>query len=81
MEAQQRLQAASSEYQKLQAQLQDTVDARARLGAQLTENEAVQAVRPPLPLIPRRPRLIAARRSSRSSRPGMTSSSSSGPCS
>jgi chaperonin cofactor prefoldin len=47
MEAQQRLQTISGEYPKLQAQLQDTVDARGRLGAQLNENEAVQAVRPP----------------------------------
>jgi prefoldin beta subunit len=48
MEAQQRLQAASAAYQQAQAQLQDIVDARGRLGAQLSENEAVHEVRPPL---------------------------------
>lgn len=40
-----RLQAAHAEYGKLQSQLQDIVDARQRLGSQLVENEAVQAVR------------------------------------
>jgi hypothetical protein len=42
--AQQRLQTASTAYNALQAQLQDAVGARSKLGAQATENEAVQAV-------------------------------------
>ena len=40
-----RLQAASSDYQKLQADLSDAVEARQRLDAQLSENELVKKVR------------------------------------
>lgn len=40
-----RLQAASSEYQKLQVDLSDAVEARQRLDAQLSENELVKKVR------------------------------------
>ena len=42
-----RLQAASSEYQKLQVDLSDAVEARQRLDAQLSENELVKMVREP----------------------------------
>jgi hypothetical protein len=42
-----RLQAASSEYQKLQVDLSDAVEARQRLDAQLSENELVKKVREP----------------------------------
>jgi hypothetical protein len=42
-----RLQAASSEYQKLQADLSNAVEARQRLDAQLSENELVKKVREP----------------------------------
>ena len=40
-----RLQAASSEYQKLQVDLSNAVEARQRLDAQLSENELVKKVR------------------------------------
>lgn len=40
-----RLQAASSDYQKLQADLSNVVEARQRLDAQLSENELVKKVR------------------------------------
>ena len=40
-----RLQAASSDYQKLQANLSNAVEARQRLDAQLSENELVKKVR------------------------------------
>jgi len=40
-----RLQAASTEYQKLQVDLSNAVDARQRLDAQLSENELVKKVR------------------------------------
>jgi hypothetical protein len=36
------LQAAMAEYQKIQTELSNTVDARSRLGAQLSENELVK---------------------------------------
>lgn len=42
-----RLQAASSEYQKLQVDLSNAVEARQRLDAQLSENELVKKVRKP----------------------------------
>jgi prefoldin beta subunit len=42
-----RLQAASSEYQKLQTDLSNAVEARQRLDAQLSENELVNKVREP----------------------------------
>ena len=44
-----RLQAASSDYQKLQADLSNAVEARQRLDAQLSENELVKKVRSILP--------------------------------
>jgi len=37
-----RLQVASSEYQKIQAELSETVEARQRLDAQFSENELVK---------------------------------------
>ncbi len=40
-----RLQAASAEYQKLQVDLSNAVEARQRLDAQLSENELVKKVR------------------------------------
>lgn len=40
-----RLQAASSDYQRLQADLSNAVEARQRLDAQLSENELVNKVR------------------------------------
>lgn len=40
-----RLQAASSDYQKLQTDLSNVVEARQRLDAQLSENELVKKVR------------------------------------
>jgi chaperonin cofactor prefoldin len=40
-----RLQAASSEYQKLQVDLSNAVEARQKLDAQLSENELVKKVR------------------------------------
>jgi histidinol-phosphate/aromatic aminotransferase/cobyric acid decarboxylase-like protein len=40
-----RLQAATSDYQKLQADLSIAVEARQRLDAQLSENELVKKVR------------------------------------
>jgi prefoldin beta subunit len=39
-----RLQVASSEYQRLQADLSNAVEARQRLDAQLSENELVNKV-------------------------------------
>ncbi|KAH9974512.1 Prefoldin [Russula compacta] len=42
MSLQARLQAASSDYQKLQADLSNAVEARQRLDAQLSENEVVK---------------------------------------
>jgi hypothetical protein len=42
MSLQARLQAASAEYQKLQAELSSVVEARGRLDAQLNENESVK---------------------------------------
>jgi prefoldin beta subunit len=42
-----RLQAASSDYQRLQADLSNAVEARQRLEAQLSENELVNKVREP----------------------------------
>jgi len=42
-----RLEAASSEYQKLQVDLSNAVEARQRLDAQLSENELVKKVRKP----------------------------------
>jgi hypothetical protein len=44
-----RLQVASTDYQKLQADLSNAVEARQRLDAQLSENELVKKVRPNLP--------------------------------
>ena len=41
-----RLQVASNEYQRLQAELSNAVEARQRLDAQLSENELVKKVRP-----------------------------------
>ena len=41
-----RLQAASSDYQRLQTDLSNAVEARQRLDAQLSENELVKKVRP-----------------------------------
>jgi hypothetical protein len=46
MSLQARLQAASSDYQRLQADLSNAVEARQRLDAQLSENELVKKVRP-----------------------------------
>ena len=46
MSLQARLQTASSDYQKLQADLSNAVEARQRLDAQLSENELVKKVRP-----------------------------------
>ena len=43
---QERLQTASVEYQKIQADLTIAVDARQKLDAQLSENEIVKKVRP-----------------------------------
>jgi hypothetical protein len=40
-----RLQAASSDYRRLQAELSNAVEARQRLDAQLSENELVKKVR------------------------------------
>jgi hypothetical protein len=40
-----RLQAASTDYQRLQAELSNAVEARQRLDAQLSENELVKKVR------------------------------------
>jgi prefoldin beta subunit len=40
-----RLQAASSDYQKLQADMSNAVEARQRLDAQLSENELVKKAR------------------------------------
>lgn len=54
-----RLQAASSDYQKLQADLSNVVEARQRLDAQLSENELVKKVRSNLRL---RTQTIASRR-------------------
>ena len=42
-----RLQVTSSEYQKLQVDLSNVVEARQRLDAQLSENELVKKVREP----------------------------------
>jgi hypothetical protein len=42
-----RLQAASSEYQRLQTDLSNVVESRQRLDAQLSENELVNKVREP----------------------------------
>ncbi|EGO05197.1 hypothetical protein SERLA73DRAFT_128973 [Serpula lacrymans var. lacrymans S7.3] len=42
MSLQERLQTASTEYQKLQSDLANIVDAKTRLDAQLSENEAVK---------------------------------------
>lgn len=39
-----RLKAASADYQKLQVDMSNVVDARQRLDAQLTENEMVKKV-------------------------------------
>jgi len=44
MSLQARAQAATTEYQKLQADLQNAVDARQRLDSQLQENEMVKKV-------------------------------------
>lgn len=44
LQSQDKLQLASSEYQKLQNDLQAIVDARQRLGAQQQENELVKKV-------------------------------------
>lgn len=41
-----RLQAASAEYQKLQIDYSNAVEARQKLDAQLSENELVKKVRP-----------------------------------
>jgi len=46
MSLQARLQAASSDYQRLQADLSNAVEARQRLDSQLSENELVKKVRP-----------------------------------
>jgi hypothetical protein len=46
MSLQARLQAASGDYQRLQADLSNAVEARQRLDAQLSENELVKKVRP-----------------------------------
>ena len=72
-----RLQAASADFQKLQAELADAVEARQRLDAQLSENELVRKVRlrlrlrlrPPPHVHASEPRADAARaRRRRSSR-------------
>ncbi|KAL0951353.1 hypothetical protein HGRIS_008057 [Hohenbuehelia grisea] len=42
MSLQAQLQVASTEFQKLQAEMSNAVDARQRLGSQLTENEMVK---------------------------------------
>ncbi|KIP10465.1 hypothetical protein PHLGIDRAFT_125512 [Phlebiopsis gigantea 11061_1 CR5-6] len=42
LQLQERLQAASSEYQKLQSELSDVVEARQKLDAQLSENDLVK---------------------------------------
>ena len=44
-----RLQVASTDYQRLQADLSNAVEARQRLDAQLSENELVKKVRPTFP--------------------------------
>jgi chaperonin cofactor prefoldin len=44
MSLQARLQAASTDYQRLQADLSNAVEARQRLDAQLSENELVKKV-------------------------------------
>ena len=47
-----RLESASTEFQKIQLELQNAVEARQRLDAQLNENELVKKVRhiPPSPI-------------------------------
>ena len=45
LQLQERLQNASAEYQKLQSELSDVVEARQKLDAQLSENELVKKVR------------------------------------
>ena len=44
LKIQERLQAASAEYQRLQAELSNVVEARQKLDAQLSENELVKKV-------------------------------------
>ena len=44
LKIQERLQAATNEFQRLQAELSATVEARQRLDAQLSENELVKKV-------------------------------------
>lgn len=46
LKIQERLQAASAEYQRLQAELSNVVEARQKLDAQLSENELVKKVSP-----------------------------------
>jgi hypothetical protein len=50
MSLQARAQAATTEYQKLQIDLQNAVEARQRLDSQLQENEMVKKVRKGYPL-------------------------------
>lgn len=45
LQLQERLQAATNEYQKLQTELSNAVEARQKLDAQLSENELVKKVR------------------------------------
>ena len=45
LKVQERLQAATAEYQRLQGELSAAVEARQRLDAQLSENELVKKVR------------------------------------
>ena len=46
MSLQARAQAATAEFQRLQSELSEAVEARERLEAQLNENEQVKKVRP-----------------------------------
>ena len=45
LQLQERLQVATGEYQRLQGELSDVVEARQKLDAQLSENELVKKVR------------------------------------
>ena len=49
MKLQERMQAATNEYQKLQTELSSAVEARQKLDTQLSENELVKKVRNYLP--------------------------------
>ena len=52
LKVQERLQAATAEYQRLQGELSAAVEARQRLDAQLSENELVKKVRRPYSILP-----------------------------